>query len=442
MHETHTATATIDLDENGHGAVTIDGTARRLDGPDLDAARETAKQRVIEHARLTDQPVMLTVTEPMQTHTLRVTPDGVIAPAPEAPEPAPQADADLSDAELTAEEQRPATEGWRGTLNGLGMHLPPGAAELEERRRAFQQRREEEQARRDAASRAEARSRRQREADRAERAVIQTNFQGSRTILVANPKGGSRKTTTSYCLAATWGIIRGGSVIAWDANETMGTLGDRSAQDHHQRTVVDLLAEAPGFSSVETSRLGSLDAFVRSQGDSHFQVLASDEDPNNQDMVDSQGFATVHDILARFYRVIFVDTGNNIRASHFIAARDIADQLVIPIAAAKDSADAAMKMIDAFKASGHSDLVESAVVLLHELTPSEPGALGIAQNIAADFAPQVSAVVPVPFDPALKDGQRIDYATLHDRTKAAYQHAAAAVADSMIRRETYTRGDH
>ncbi|ONN63499.1 hypothetical protein, partial [Herbaspirillum sp. VT-16-41] len=88
------------------------------------------------------------------------------------------------------------------------------------------------------ASRREQR-RRETEARRQEqREVIQTNFQGTRTILIANPKGGARKTTSTYVLGATMGIIRGGSVIAWDANETMGTLGDRSKADLHDRTVV------------------------------------------------------------------------------------------------------------------------------------------------------------------------------------------------------------
>ena len=353
--------------------------------------------------------------------------------------------------------EKPAEQGLRGTLNGMGMKLAPKEAELAERRAAFaaqqaqeQQRQAEEEQRRlaeEERARAEAeaqrahesrRAARQREAaerDREQRRLIQTNFQGVKTILVANPKGGARKTTSTYLLAATMGIIRGGSVIAWDANETMGTLGERSQQDQHSHTVVDLLEQAaPSFTSIEGSRLGALDAYVRPQGDSHFDVLASDEDATRQDIVDREGFETVHEILSRFYRLILVDTGNNIRVPHFLAAVDQADQLVIPVAAGRDSARAALKMMRSLEASGHGDLVESAVVLLHDLEPStEAGSeyLDTVGAIAAEFEGQVAAVVAIPFDASLKGGDEIDHAKLAPATQHAYQEAAAAVAQSL-----------
>ncbi|WP_347042270.1 hypothetical protein [Brachybacterium nesterenkovii] len=361
--------------------------------------------------------------------------------------------------------EKPAEQGLRGTLNGMGMKLAPKEAELAERRAAFaaqkaqeqqrhaeeeqarlaeeEQRRlaEEERARAEAVaqraheSRQAARQREAAERDREQRRLIQTNFMGVKTILVANPKGGARKTTSTYLLAATMGIIRGGSVIAWDANETMGTLGERSQQDQHSHTVVDLLEQAaPSFTSIEGSRLGALDAYVRPQGDSHFDVLASDEDATRQDIVDREGFETVHEILSRFYRLILVDTGNNIRVPHFLAAVDQADQLVIPVAAGRDSARAAMKMMRSLEASGHGDLVESAVVLLHDLEPStEAGSeyLDTVGSIAAEFEGQVAAVVAIPFDASLKGGDEIDHAELAPATRQAYQEAAAAVAQSL-----------
>lgn len=342
------------------------------------------------------------------------------------------------------EKSAPATQGARGSMNSMfRSKLRPAQRELDERKQAFieretlkaQERAREAQAE---AARSKRQAERQRAAEqkaRAERAVIQTNFQSTRTILIANPKGGARKTTTTYLLAATMGIIRGGSVIAWDANETMGTLGERALQDLHTRTVVDLLEEAaPSFNSVESSRVGTLDAFVRPQGDSHFDVLASDEDPTRQDIVDATGFETVHEILSRFYRMILIDTGNNIRVSHFRRALDAADQLVIPVAASRDSAKVAEQMMRAFEASGHGELVKRAVVLLHDLEPenkADEAYLEVVRTIAGRLEPQVAAVIPVPFDSALKGGDEIDYASLSEKTRRAYQEAAAAVAATM-----------
>ena len=363
-----------------------------------------------------------------------------------SPAPAPEPDPVESDPRWRGIAQRPAEEGFRGTLNGMGLKLAPTEDEIEQRRERLREEiareeleraAEEERARTEAAqqTRRAARAREEAQRDREQRDLIQTNFQGTKTILVANPKGGSRKTTTTYNVAATLGIIRGGSVIAWDANETMGTLGERARPDLHNRTVVDLIQDAAAeFNSIEGSRLGRLDNFVRPQGDAHVDGLASDEDPTRQDIVDEAGFGTVHEILSRFYRMILVDTGNNIRVSHFLAAVEAADQLVIPVAAGRDSARAADKMMKSLAASGHEDLVNNAVVLIHDLearTNADPEYQEVASAVAAGFEGRVSAVVPIPFDPALKDGDQIDYDALQPATKRAYQEATAAIATSL-----------
>ena len=424
---------------------------------------------------LAPAPPAVPQPEPAAPAVVPPPPGPVHSPAPAQASPAPGADfinsapstapavqgEDLADPVGPAIEEddpewqqiasQPATEGRAGALNrSLSLSLKPSEEELVHRRTELQQRRAREEAARRAeedaqhardrealvqASRREQR-RRETEARRQEqREVIQTNFQGTRTILIANPKGGARKTTSTYVLGATMGIIRGGSVIAWDANETMGTLGDRSKADLHDRTVVDLLQDAAdAFSTVQGSRLGALDAFVRPQGDAHFDVLASDEDPTRQDIVDAVGFQTVHEILSRFYRMIFIDTGNNIRVQHFLAAVEAADQLVIPVAASRDSARVARQMMRSLIASGHETLVSNAVVLLHELeapTDGDQHHREVMGTVAAEFEGRVAAIIPIPFDAALKDGDTIEYTVLSPATRGAYQEAAAAIATSM-----------
>lgn len=468
--------STITIDPNGNGSITIGGQTHPLSAENVQAARSAAVRHATEYARAQGAPIELTAHEPTGMFRLSVGPDGKVTPLPAAPRhaaPAPAAEppapseapsaptsADPAQAEGASwshendpawkeRAAQPATQGFRGTLNGIGLKLPPAAAELDERRTAYERevidaeekRRAEVEAAAVAAEQETRRAARRREeeaAERQQRRLIQTNFQGAKTVLIANPKGGARKTTSTYLLAATLGIIRGGGVVAWDANETMGTLGARSAQDTHSRTVVDLLEQAASdFTSIERSRLGTLDRFVRTQGDAHFSVLASDEDATRQDIVDAQGFQKVHEILSRFTRMILVDTGNNIRASHFTAAVEAADQLVIPVAASQDSADVARQMMHSLIASGHEELVRGAVVLIHDLEPAnsaDADYLTVTRAIADDFGGKVAAVLPVPFDPALKSGQQIDYADLSPATQRAYREAAAALAASLRRR--------
>lgn len=450
-----TSNASVILAPDGGGTVTIDGAPQPLTGVDLRSSREQARVSVVQHAQRVGSPVRFTVTEPTGSYDLIAGPDGTVAPAPaeeptiittpswEQPAPAPAAPASAAEApaaepadpELAELEKQPATEGWRATLNKMGLSLAPGEQERERRREQYQALRAEEQQQRAQETRLEQRRRAAAEAEHAEREAIQTNFFGTRTILIANPKGGSRKTTSTWMLGHTLGTIRGGAVIAWDANETMGTLSDRGMQDRHSATVVDLIEQAaPNFGSVEGIRLGALDSYVRPQGDSHFDLLASDEDPTRQDIVGADNFRAVHGILSRFYRLILLDTGNNIRAEHFTEALEHTEQLVIPVAAGRDSATVAQKMMRSLVATGHRDLVRRAVVLLHDLEPAEsadPGYLHVAQEIAADLEPQVAAVIPIPFDPALKEGARIDPTALSEATRIAYRQAAAAVARSL-----------
>ena len=335
--------------------------------------------------------------------------------------------------------QEPATHGFRGTLNGMGLKLAPTDEELAERREALRQEiaREEEARRADEQlaqeeavqeTRRAARERAAAERDRAERAIIQTNYEEPKTVGFMNDKGGVGKTTDALCIAAAAGRIRGGDVIAWDANETRGTMGFRALKDRHSRSVVDFLDEAAeDFRTVEGSRRTTLSRYTRGQGDNQFAVLASDESRKKQDQVNGDAFRTVHEIVGRFHSLIIVDTGNNHEVSHFKAALAATDQLVVPVSPGEDGAYAAELMLDNFIAWGYGDLVKNAVVLLHDSATQH----GDARAIAAKFENRVRAILPIPFDKILDAGGEIDFDALAPATRAAYQTAAAAISHGL-----------
>ena len=103
--------------------------------------------------------------------------------------------------------------------------------------------------------------------------LIRRNFGGLRQVTVVNPKGGAGKTVAILLLAMTFGQKRGGYVLAWDNNETQGTLGMRAQQDFHARTVRDLLRDLSQFQGAH-GRIGDLSQYVRAQGEGMFDVLA------------------------------------------------------------------------------------------------------------------------------------------------------------------------
>jgi MinD-like ATPase involved in chromosome partitioning or flagellar assembly len=257
-------------------------------------------------------------------------------------------------------------------------------------------------------------------------------FHASQFVMVANPKGGAGKTPTTVGLAATLGHYRGGYVLAWDNNETRGTLGQRAeAGSSTNASVVDLLGQIDGFLATSAS-VGQLGAFVRPQS-AHFDVLASDETPGRAQMIDGPGFRKLHQALARWYRIMVVDTGNNVRAPNWWAAIRAANCLVVPTSVQADAANAGLWMLDHLRAVGGQMLVQHAVAVVTCADPRVDQRL-LAQ-IVDTYRQVVRQVVVIPFDPAIAPGTRISYRDLAEPTRQAYLAASVAVIDSLAAME-------
>ncbi|MCC2313901.1 chromosome partitioning protein [Cellulomonas xiejunii] len=269
-------------------------------------------------------------------------------------------------------------------------------------------------------------------AERARRSqvgAIRRTFDGPRTVVVVNPKGGAHKTTATMLLASTFGLARGGYTLAWDNNETRGTLGWRSSHADHQRTAVDLLHALPDLTQRGTLRIGDLDSYVRTQQDEQFDVLASDENAASIESVDAASYRALHDVLTQFYRVLVVDTGNNMRASNWQAAVQSADQLVVVSTLREDTAQSAAWALDALRATGQDELVRQAVTILSFPEPKVDKDL--RHRLRSHFGALTRAVVEVPHDKALVTGGPIDHAQLRPATRDAWLRATAIVADGL-----------
>ncbi len=303
---------------------------------------------------------------------------------------------DFLDRRADQVEYGPATWGWRGKVrkwSGGAIAPKMGAAELahEQHRRA-----------------------------------IQRDFEGPRTIAFLNPKGGAAKTTSVLMSGFTFGTIRGGGVVAWDNNETRGTLGIRGTRSSHRNTTRELLEDLERFNDVYQARIGDLGAFVRSQGDAHFDVLASDERPDVTGTIRATDFTSVHQLLERFYRVILVDTGNNMRAENWLAAAEIADLLVVTSTIREDTGYSGLWMLDALQDAGYANLKHKTVTVLSD--PSSHVDEQLAHDLTQVYEQRTKAVYRVPYDPVLVAGSVVPYAMLSSSTQAAWLRACAGMA--------------
>jgi hypothetical protein len=89
----------------------------------------------------------------------------------------------------------------------------------------------------------------------------------------------------------------------------------RAQPDLHGRTVRDLLHDLGRFGG-GGGRIGELAAYVRAQEDAAFDVLASDEAATAGEMLTATAFREIRDVVGRFYKLLLVDTGNNVRAEN------------------------------------------------------------------------------------------------------------------------------
>ncbi|HEY0118158.1 MAG TPA: chromosome partitioning protein [Cellulomonas sp.] len=433
----HVPTITAEVRDDGTGELLVDGVLDTIARSDLAEAGAEVTARVAALAARLGSPLPLQVRDPDGLWVLLVHPDGRVDQAPPADSnpmvvdaPAPAAPATSASPATSAagpavarptspatpggtvlptledlvttrrsERREPAHRGWRRgvTIATFGGVKPgPGRAERRER----------------AAVRA-----------------VRRPLDGPRTVVVVNPKGGAHKTTATMLLAATFGLQRGGYTLAWDNNETHGTLGWRASPAEHDRTAVDLLNSIPSLAARGTVRIGDLDGFVRTQPTEQFDVLASDEDAASAASVDADSFRNLHRLLSQFYRVLVIDTGNNMRASNWRAAIDAADQLVIVSTVREDTAQSAAWALDALRASGHEDAVRRAVTILSAPAPTVDKDL--RKRLRAHFGALTRTVVEVPYEPELVGGGRIPYRKLRPATRAAWLHATAAVAEGL-----------
>ncbi|MEV7231481.1 chromosome partitioning protein [Polymorphospora sp. NPDC051019] len=254
--------------------------------------------------------------------------------------------------------------------------------------------------------------------------MVRRNFGGLRQVTVVNPKGGAGKTVAILLLAMTFGQKRGGYVLAWDNNETQGTLGMRAQQDFHSRTVRDLLRDLDQFRGTH-GRVGDLSQYVRAQGEGMFDVLASDESATAGEMLTRMAFGDIREVVSRFYKLIFVDTGNNVRAENWQAAIDATDQLVVTMSARNDSAEPAARMLDHLEQTGRQRLVRQAITVV-SMPPSRKEI--DLPAIERHFSARTRAVLLAPYERLIDSGEPVRYGQLSTATRDAWLKIAAAVA--------------
>ncbi|NIZ91741.1 AAA family ATPase [Kineococcus rubinsiae] len=293
--------------------------------------------------------------------------------------------------------ESPATQGLRGAVSLMGLRVGPSASEL-----AF----------------------------RADRRAVSQHWPTPRTIYIANEKGGVGKTPTVVCLSAVFARYGGAGVLAWDNNQTRGTLGWRTEQGPHEVTLHELLPHV-GDLLGPNAQAAHLAAYTHHQREDHYDVLRSK--PVSlavADRVTRTDVDRIHQVASKYYRLIFIDSGNDVADPIWQRGIDHTDQLVIATTTRDDHAEAGARLLEALtdRDEHSARLAREAVVVVN--TADARATREDKNRMVTAFGHLAREAVVIPHDPGMVDGI-LRYDGLRPATQRAWLNAAAHVARGL-----------
>lgn len=265
----------------------------------------------------------------------------------------------------------------------------------------------------------------QRRRDRSTRKRIQRPLDSHHTIAVVQLKGGGGKTTMAYHLAATYGRVRGGNVLAIEINENQGTLAERSHHAGHERTTLDLIRNLDSLNR----RISDLIRYIRPQGDDRFHVLAAPPEGTDRSRVDGSSVTSSHELLQALYGIMIMDTGNSAQAPTWKAAVDVSDALVFVAHNREDDFNLLKATVKAVREAGYGDKITKSVLAVINTATDNQDRIHRLTDYAQDEG--ITGTIVIPFEPTLQEGEPFDYDRLQPETVDAYHEAVALLTDQL-----------
>ncbi|MBX6748668.1 MAG: ParA family protein [Micromonosporaceae bacterium] len=263
-------------------------------------------------------------------------------------------------------------------------------------------------------------------------AAVRRGLIGTRQVTVVNPSPGSGKTVTALMLGLTFGQARGGSVLVWDTSGTPDGLARRATRT--APPVGDARQSLTHFHA----NIDELSVRLWRQDPELFDVLTKDDIVAPGGRFGGAEFRALRQAIAGRYRLLIVDTGNDIAAQTWLAALDATDQLVVAVSARPDSADAAERLLDDLDRAGRGAHGQRAVVVL--TMPPRANHLDVgraradrfdANGIEARFSRRCRAVLRVPYDRHIDVAATIRSSAITPASQRSWLRVAAAVAQGL-----------
>lgn len=243
------------------------------------------------------------------------------------------------------------------------------------------------------------------------------------------------KSTLAAAVGQQLATHRRDRVIAIDASSAAGGLS-RRLPVQNRSTVQTLLSNLGSVRRWSDAREHT------SQGRTGLELLASGDSMADESLLTASGFRQIVEVLTAHdtYTLVVVDCDAGVTGELKDAVLDTADVLVVP-AAGRDGVAGAVSTMNRLlyladkhpeRAEHYRRLVSTSVIALNHIAPKS---LLRDDDVEAMFRDRVGvrAVVPVPFDPTLKDGAEVDITLVAKPTANALLALAAEIITSLRR---------
>lgn len=300
------------------------------------------------------------------------------------------------------EDDAAATMGWRGTLNRLGLHLAPDAAELDWR---------------DAVK------------------TTRTPWDGMKIVSVVNERGGAGKTITAAMLAAAYQHATSWPIAGFDNNESGGNWHKRTGLNTgHPYTSLDLAEYYVEKGQITRSDLAR---FGQQHPTDHYSLFTAHrpfkrviEGKRRAETVQMRAVdvSNVYRALEDHNMLAVTDSGNTLGAPNWERMVEESHQLVVPVMTSDDRDDGAMetlKVLDSYEGR-FAELAGNVVVAV---SVWHQGDEPLAEEAVRRWTPHVRKVVVIPHDPGLTAD--LKFSQLKRKTQLAYLQLAAAVSEGI-----------
>lgn len=146
--------------------------------------------------------------------------------------------------------------------------------------------------------------------------------------------------------------------------------------------------------------------------------------------IDADDVDAIHQVTSKYYRLIFIDSGNDESNPMWRHMIDHTDQLVVATTTRDDHAEAGALLLEALadRDERAAALAEQAVVVVTQADPKAHRA--DVQRVANGYRELAREAITIPFDPAMVDGV-LRYGSLRPATQRAWLAAGAAVARDL-----------